>query len=588
MENLLPFMRIMSETHSQRRNRSVQPPWVCHSAWMVSIPNRTAGRLLPWLICSLLLLTGEPLPAQIGLAIGQNFTSSTYGVNSSALPPDANGAIGPRHFMEFINGTVAVYNKTNGVRLQRKTDVKFWSDAGLIISPDSAVTDPRVIYDPASQRWFASMVDFDSTASDPTLEANDFLFAVSATSDPTGTWHGFLFQADPDFGNFADFPTLGLDANAVYLAGDFFQASSPVGPGLVSMPKSDLLAATPTITNRTWFGVMDYAVRGEVLQPAICSDGSSSGNIVAVGDIGMDSSLHSNLVAFAVLDSASPTATLADSTNLTVLPYFVPDNSVEGAPLLTPTQPDGTSALEANDARFAAKVYAVNGVIYAVHNTEYNNRIAIRWYRINAANRHLLESGTIADPNLDLFFPSIAANASGTVVIGCNGTGPGVYISCYAYVGATVNGITTFGGANLLQSGAIDYHGDDEVYADLLGTPPLSRWGDYSATSVDPNDSSRFWTIQIYPSDTDVWSTQITELITTQSLPHLGIVSTGTNMLLSWPSSGGSFQLQQSTNLVSSANWSILSATLVTNGGTVSAVVPVSGNQKFFRLKQGP
>src|ERR1700722_10844906 len=157
---------------------------------------------------------------QVTVQIGQNFTGSTYDNgsgtgNTSALPPDSNGSIGPNHFVEFINGEFAVYKKTNGLNIKRIADVDFWSHAGLIISPNSAVTDPRVVYDPLCQRWFATMVDADATVADPTTRANDFLFAISATSDPTGTWRGFLFQADPDNGYFADFPTLGMDSNAV-------------------------------------------------------------------------------------------------------------------------------------------------------------------------------------------------------------------------------------------------------------------------------------------------------------------------------------------------------------------------------------
>src|SRR2546422_19518 len=114
--------------------------------------RRALWRFVCSCISCLLVLTGHPVLGQPTAQIGQNFTSSTYGVNTGAIPADANGAIGPRHFMEFINGTIAIYNKTNGLRVQRKTDLKFWSDAGLIISPDSGVTDPRVIYDPTVQR----------------------------------------------------------------------------------------------------------------------------------------------------------------------------------------------------------------------------------------------------------------------------------------------------------------------------------------------------------------------------------------------------------------------------------------------------
>src|SRR5437016_10718172 len=151
------------------------------------------GTALRQLILSihLLLAMDISLRAQPTVQIGQNFTGSSLGTNASGLPPDSNGAIGPAHFMEFINGGVAVYNRTNVLHVQRKSDVKFWSDAGLIISPDSAMSDPRVIYDPTVQRWFASQVDASTSGSDPTLQANDFLLAVSDTSDPTRHWHGF-------------------------------------------------------------------------------------------------------------------------------------------------------------------------------------------------------------------------------------------------------------------------------------------------------------------------------------------------------------------------------------------------------------
>jgi hypothetical protein len=528
--------------------------------------------------------------AQLSVHIGTNFTSSTYGVDTLAIPADSNGAIGPNHFMEFINGTVAAYNKTNGNRNLRESDLSFWSKAGVSIPSTFEVTDPTVIYDPLSQRWFATMVDADASApsGDPTTEANDFLLAVSKTSDPSKGWTGFLFQSDPDNSTFADFPRLGVDSNAVYISGDFFSSSVPVGSGLVSIPKADLLLATPTVDNRTWYGVMAYTNRGTVLQPVTCFDGSSSGNILSVEDYGFTSDPHSNLVTFAVLNSGTTNASLTASTDIRVLPYMVPDNALVGAPTLVASQPGGTG-VQANDARISARVYAVNGVIYAVHNTQSGSHIAIRWYRINATTHALIEMGTISDPNLDLFFPSIAANASGTVLICCNSTGPGTFVSSVAYAGQTVNGVTTFGNQILLQSGVITYDGDDEQ----LGISPISRWGDYSATSVDPGDSTRFWTIQMFPSDpvnNDVWSTQITELTITQpaSPPRLSIASAGSNVKLSWPSSATGFALQNATNLPAGTNWSAVVATLVTNGGTISATVPIPGNRNFYRLKQGP
>jgi hypothetical protein len=523
----------------------------------------------------------------VPVSIGQNFTGSSFGIDSSAIPADGNGVIGPQHFVEFINGSFAVYNKTNGQNVKRIADSKFWSNAGVLLSTTDAVTDPRIIYDPTVQRWFASMVDLNAAAvSDPTLEANDFLLAVSDGADPRGTWHGFLFQADPDTGAFADFPTLGVDSNGVYLSAEMYHGeANPLGTALVSFPKTDLLAATPTIARRTWFGVMSYGQRGQVLQPAICFDGSSAGQMVATSDYGNDSSPHSNLVSFAVQNASGPGASLTTATFIPTLPWVVPDSAYLPGPAFAPIQPDGTDTLVANDARLSAKVYAVGGVLYAVHNTELNNHIAIRWYRIRAADQVLLESGTIADPNLDLFFPSIAANAYGVIVIGFNGCGASTFISCYAMVGQTFNGVTTFGNRVLLQASTLDYHD----FYEQLGLNTTSRWGDYSATSVDPSDPNRFWTLQMYATDSvdfgSVWTTQITELVTAP-LVSLAIAPVGTNVTLSWSSAFAGFQLQSATNLVSPVAWSDVTQVRQTNGNQLVVQLPAPTGSQFFRLKK--
>ena len=552
----------------------------------------SARRIRP--LALLLLLSATCANAQVTLTVGLNFIGSSFTTNSTALPPDGNGVIGPTRFMEFVNGSIGIYNRTNGLPLLHKSDLKFWADAGLIIPADYSVSDPRVIYDPGTKRWFATQVDFYNAISDPTADANDFLLAVSATANPAGPWKAFIFQSDPDNGFFADFPTLGLDSNAVYISGDFFSFSDPMGPGLVSIPKADLTNASPTIANMTWYGVMDYDVRGDVMQPAVCLDGSVNGSILAMGDIGSDSNPHSNIVWSAVQNGGTPFATLSAPINLTVTPYQVPDNDDLGVPQFTALQPDHTSTLQANDPRLSAKVFAVNGVLYAVNNTELNGHIAIRWYRIRASDQTVLEQGTISDPNLDLFFPSIAANPYGIVVVCCNGSGNNTYISSYAYAGQTVNGHTTFGSHVLLASGANNYHDQNEILSGLLGggTTP-SRWGDYSTLSVDPNDPTQFWTIQTYPSDLDdasglddgIWAERITQLTVTAP-PQVNLARVGTNVLISWPAYAGGYKLYATGDLRAPVSWSVVNQTTTTNGLQISATIPMARTNAFYRLQQ--
>src|SRR3989454_6714967 len=138
--------------------------------------------------------------AAVVVEIGQNFTGSTYGVDSPYTPPDCNGMAGPDQFVELINGRFTVYAKTNGDRLQTMTSDEFWSSSGLMFDPDVFPTDPRIIYDSSSQRWFASAVDVDFSGSYGV--SNRFLLAVSARADATRARERLAVPAAPGTGDF--------------------------------------------------------------------------------------------------------------------------------------------------------------------------------------------------------------------------------------------------------------------------------------------------------------------------------------------------------------------------------------------------
>ena len=499
------------------------------------------------------------------VAIGQNFTASTFRIDSDSEPPDSDGAAGPVHFVEFINGRFSVFNKSDGVKVQTMTDLTFWNQAGVTFPNTWDVTDPRIVYDPSSQRWFASEIDFDPSG---LINTNRFLLAISATANPAGAWKAVTIPSDPGGNNSADFPTLGLDAQGVYLSGDMFDANSfPVAVTVVSLPKAALLNTSPSTAGLTRFNNLSYTTRGEILQPVTCFDGSGHGNVLSTGSVGLD--VNGNLVTNAALVSsqvqnpAGPgSATLTSATRLSVSPYTAPP---------FPLQPDGSANLDNGDARFSAIVYEVAGVMYAVHGTQVGVRAALRWYRIDPVQKTVLESGTLNDPTKDLFYPSIAVNPMGTVVIAYNASSASTFISSFAVIGTTSNGVTSFGQPLLLRSGAASYQRTDST-----GT---SRWGDYSATSVDPADPTRFWTIQEVPASQTAWSTSVTELLT--GIPQLSVSSTGQTLQLTW--TGTLFTLESAPSLPNAA-WTAVTQGYVTNQGIVTVQIPATGGASFFRL----
>jgi hypothetical protein len=65
----------------------------------------------------------------------------------------------------------------------------------------------------------------------------------------------------------------------------------------------------------------------------------------------------------------------------------------------------------------------------------------------------------------------------------------------------------------------------------------------------------------------------------------LNISLTNNQVRLSWPLSAGNFGLQTKSNLVSQTIWTDLTNSSSTNGSQVTVTLPVTGTNRFFRLK---
>jgi hypothetical protein len=168
---------------------------------------------------------------------------------------------------------------------------------------------------------------------------------------------------------------------------------------------------------------------------------------------------------------------------------------------------------------FVSSVIEKNGIIWGVNTVDNNGRAAVRWFAIDGNSNALLQEGLIADPNQDVYMGSIAVNEFTDVVIGFNVSSASQFVSSYAVLGKTINGVTTFGEPVLLQTGVAPY--------EATGGSPTARWGDYSTTVVDPSNPMTFWTFQEWVSAENVWSTQITQL----QLQAMSCLGAGTALL---------------------------------------------------------
>jgi len=142
-----------------------------------------------------------------------------------------------------------------------------------------------------------------------------------------------------------------------------------------------------------------------------------------------------------------------------------------------------------------------NGTIWAAHAiylpAEAPTRIAIQWWQLGP-DGGVVQRGRLDDAAGVLFygFPSLAVNASGDMLLGFASFSAQQFASgSYAYRAAG-DPPGTLRTERVLKAGEDSYdRGDVDDGA--------NRWGDYSATSVDPVNDSDFWTIQEYAMTRD-------------------------------------------------------------------------------------
>jgi hypothetical protein len=406
------------------------------------------------------------------VTIGANFAGSNIGI-SGFYPPDSDGAVGPGQFVELVNGVYRVYDKSGTVLQQSSLD-QFWSSAGA--TPPFYSTDPRILFDPESQRWFAAALDF-------SFSGSAYLLAVSKTSDPTQGWQAF------EFGHTFDFTELGINRDGIYLVANAGTGDTEV----VVIPKSDLLATIPTIANATSSRTF-FANTGPSPQPAIAPDLSGSEPILGV---------FTESLKISSIDSPAIAPTLNTEDRTVIVPPG-PQNTM-GA-----TQKGSTMNIATGNQVFSSSVVMQGDKLFGVETIGLNpdqSHAALRWFEIGdpLTAPVVLDSGIISPPGLDVYFGSIAVNPLGEVVIGFSGSGPNDYPSAYAVAGSLNGDVLQFGDPMLLKAGVAP----ETIPA---GDVTQARFGDYSTTTFDPTDPNHFWTIQEWTSASG-WSTEISEII---------------------------------------------------------------------------
>jgi len=144
-------------------------------------------------------------------AVITSFDGIDFATGGSGEPPDTVGDVGPSHYVQMVNSSFAIYNKS-GTRLTGPTNINaLWSDGTLCETQNEG--DPIVLYDRLAGRWMLSQFNHTNQSTPPFYQC----IAVSQTGDPTGAYYTYSFVVSNDVNAFNDYGKFGVWQDGYYM-----------------------------------------------------------------------------------------------------------------------------------------------------------------------------------------------------------------------------------------------------------------------------------------------------------------------------------------------------------------------------------
>jgi hypothetical protein len=462
----------------------------------------------------------------------QGVSQATQGAVSGffVAPPDTVGDVGPNHYVQCVNLACQVFSKA-GAPLSAVFTLR---SLFVPLGGQCAVTndgDPIVNYDPLADRWMLSQF---SVANRPPAHE---CIAISQTADPTGAWFLYDFVIPNDY--FNDYPKLGVWPDAYYMTAPLFEGPA-FGQGIFAMNRSKMLAGDPgaemiffdlTVSNPTLHRVLPADVDGPAPPPGTpnymagiaaeelgdLQDGIRLFELTVDWSSPLDSTLTEIPFPGGSLAVAAFDPTFTEVSGNCGFAFTSRDDLEQPAPANCGMRVDALSDRPLH--RLAYRNFGSHESLVFTHTVDVNataptapsgHLAGVRYYELRrtlpGGSFTVQEQATYSPDATHRWMGSAAMDAAGNLAVGYSvsdaATFPGVrYAGRLA--GDPPGGL--FQGEALLEAGGRSQ------------TSTGSRWGDYSALSVDPADDCTFWYTQEYYdatappacSATACWTTRI-------------------------------------------------------------------------------
>ncbi|HET7760074.1 MAG TPA: carboxypeptidase-like regulatory domain-containing protein [Gaiellaceae bacterium] len=542
-------------------------------------PTRVAPQLPRVIKQSQMVSAAAPAP-------DSSFDGLDFANWGAGHPPDENGDVGPTYYIQTVNTSIGIYNKSTGTRVAAFTFNSFMSQGhfGNLCDTDN-FGDPVVLYDSFENRWFITDFAFKLDASGNVVNPPGAFqcFAVSKTGDPVNGGWNFYSIAAP--GALNDYPKFGVWPDGIYMSANMFgypAGGSYLGYHVWALNKQQMYAGAPSPQ------VVDFAGDSSDFTVIPANARLQAGTPTA-GEpeyfVSTEQFLNGLSIYKFHVDWDKPSTSTFTGAQTQLAPNCWPNAAVSNA--LTPANAADTLSIRAmaqpqytniGGAESLWVDHTVNRGTFALASCggSNTNNATIRWYQANVTGGTVAANvvqGQSYDPEgantFFRFMPSLAVDRLGDLAIG------------YTKSNSTTNPQVKYAGrlagdpSNTLGQSEQTLIDGSGAQSGNCGGAACTRWGDYSGMSLDPN-GCEFWMTGEYYATTGL--NDLTRIGSFKLNPACTPVGNGT---LSGTVTDG-------TNPVAGATVSLGSRTTTANGsGTYSFTVPAGTYASLTASKAG-
>ncbi len=417
-------------------------------------------------------------------------------------PPDPIIAAGPDHVVVAVNSKWGIFTTSGALIFQASAVSWFGPQLSAVHAISLQPYDPQVAYDHFRGRWILlySATDIASQSW--------ILLSVSSSSDPTAAWYSWALPGDVNgttpAANFSDFPALGFDDSAIYIATNQFRYSDTAFDyAKVRVLKKDALYEGARVA--TWSDFWDL------------EDPASPGS--RVHSVRPAQTFGSPGVEYLVSNSPYVTRTFVTLWSVVGAGTAAPSLSAANVPVTATREPPGANQkggspgvpgcptpclIDTGRGSITSAVFR-NGSVWFSHTVADADGVhsRARYARIAVSAMTLLEDEAFGSDGCWYFYPAVAVDDGNNLAMVFGRS----CIDEYAGIGLTTRSIAdrALEPSVRLKDGAASY------VAPIGNTEPANRWGDFFGAALDPSDPGKIWVVGEYAALTNRWSTWVGE-----------------------------------------------------------------------------